>query len=275
MSVITLPVPPSSGYFGLAKYPPGGTHGPRIQRGLQFVYMVSGEVEILVEEESHMLFPGHMALLLPGRREYFRFHRDSPSDHIWCQLDFERIPRRFNERFSGVSRQLPINGEMEQLLELGLAVSASSHIDTNMAAIKLGEALLHYYLALDAVPVAERPQPMSRVIRKAGQYIATHYGEPLRLEDIAQQANCSVNHLINEFRRRFGITPSRYLWNTRIEQSVSLLRQTDIPIASVAEQCGFASPFHYSRMFKEKYTESPRAYRNRHRESTVVGVLPV
>lgn len=231
--------------------------------------MVSGEVEIFVDDKSKMLLPGNMALLLPGRREFFRFHRTSQSVHIWCQLDFEGIPRRFNERFSRVSTQLPINGEMEQLLELGLSVSASSHINTNMAAIKLGEALLHYYLALDALPETDRPQPMSRVIRKACQFIATHYGQSLRLEDIAGYANCSVNHLINEFRRRFGVTPSRYMWNARIEQSVSLLRQTDIPVASVAEQCGFISPFHYSRMFKMKFSESPRAYRNRYRESTL------
>lgn len=273
ISMITLPVAPTSGYFGRAKYPTGGTHGPRIQTSLQFVYLISGEVEIFVEgqSQSQLLMPGCMAMLLPGRQEYFRFHRHRPSEHSWCQLDFDSIPEDFNTRLAGISPQLPINTEIEQLLELGLAVSASSHIDTNVAVVKLGEALLHYYLALDALPATERPTPMSRVVRQACQYIAANYDKPLTLEDIALQANCSVNHLINEFKRRFGMTPGRYLWKTRIDRSVSLLKQTDIPVAAIAEQCGFSSPFHYSRMFKEYHQDSPRAFRLRYRDAGFTG----
>jgi AraC family transcriptional regulator, arabinose operon regulatory protein len=265
--MITLPITPDSGYFGLAKYPPGGTHGPRIQTSLQFVYMISGEVEIEVDGHTQHLAPGEMAMLLPGRQEFFRFHRHVASEHSWCQLDFATIPPGFNEHLRDIRPQLLINEEIEQLLELGLAVSAAGHIESNVAVIKLGEALFHYYVALAALPADERPTPMPRAVRKACQYIAAHYGEALTLEAIAAQANCSVNHLIHQFKRRFGLTPAKYLWKTRIERSESLLRQTDIPIVGIAEQCGFSSPFHYSRMFKQFHTESPRAYRARHRLS--------
>ena len=227
--------------------------------------MISGEVEITVNGVSSLLLPGCMALMLPGNVESYRFHTRRVSEHSWCQLDFPHIPEDFNARFAGVSAQLPINTEIEQLLELGIAMSASNYIESNVAVIKLGEALLHCYLALDALPANQRPSAMPRVVRQACQYIATHYDQPLTLEDIALHANCSVNHLINEFKRRFGMTPGRYLWKTRIDQSVSLLRQTDIPVASIAEQCGFSSPFHYSRMFKDMYKDSPRTYRAQYR----------
>lgn len=261
MSIITFPVAPVSGYFGLAKYPPGGTHGPRVQRGLQFVHLISGEVEIQVDECTMLLKPGNVALLLPGCQEHFRFHRHESSTHSWCQLDFAHLPQDFNKRYAHVAAQLPINPEMERLLELGLSFTGASHIDTNVAAIKLGEALLHYYLALDAQPEAQRPTPMPRVVRKACQHVADHFAQPLTLQDLAQQANCSVNHLIHAFKRQFDMTPARYLWKTRIERSVPLLKQTDIPVAAIAEQCGFTSAFHYSRMFKEFYQVSPRAFR--------------
>lgn len=266
MSIITLPIAPNSGYFGLAKYPPGGTHGPRVQRGLQFVYLLEGEAEISVDDHLQRLLPGSMALLLPGRREHFQFHRTRHSVHSWCQLDFEQVPERFNQPFTKVAPQLPINTEIEQLMELGLSFSASGHIDTNVAAIKLGEALLHYYLALDAQPAAQRTQPMARVVRKACQHIAEHFEEPLNLQNIADSANCSVNHLINAFKRQFGLTPARYLWNTRIDRGARLLKQTDIPVVAIAEQCGFVSPFHFSRLFKESRQLSPRAFRAQYRQ---------
>ncbi|PPC77507.1 AraC family transcriptional regulator [Pokkaliibacter plantistimulans] len=264
--MITLPSTPEAGYFGLARYPAGGTHGPRIQTSVQFVYMISGEVEIFVDDQPMLVPAGSMALLLPGRREFFRFHRSRPSEHSWCQLDYAQMPEGLVAALSGLSPQLPINAEIEQLLELGLAVSASSHIDPSVAVVKLGEALFQYYVALDALPPSERPAPIPRSVRLACQYIARHYPQPLTLEQIARHANCSVNHLINQFKQRFGITPGRYLWQTRIERSASLLRQTDIPVAAIAEQCGFSSPFHYSRMFKDVHQDSPRAYRARWRE---------
>ena len=261
MSVITIPCVPSEVHFGRVTYPPGGTHGPRVQRGLQFVYLISGLVEIEIDGDIQRLLPGNMAILLPGRQEHFRFHSRQESEHSWCQLDFDVIESDFNGRFCGVSPQLPINTEIEQMMELGLAVTGASHIDTRIALIKLGEALLHYYLSLDALPANERPSPMPRAVRQACKYIASAYQHPLTLELIAQQAHCSVNHLINQFKHSLNVTPIRYLWQTRLVRAESLLKHTDIPIAAIAEQCGFASPFHFSRLFKESHQVSPRQYR--------------
>ncbi len=265
MSEITMPSVPSGVHFGRVTYPPGGTHGPRVQRGLQFVYLLSGMVEIEIDGEVERLLPGNMALLLPGRREHFRFHTGQNSEHSWCQLDFDTIGPGFNACFAEVSAQLSINTEIEQMMELGLAVTGASHIDNRIALIKLGEALLHYYLALDALPANARPSPMPRAVRQACKYIASAYQQPLTLELIAQQAHCSVNHLINQFKRSLNVTPIRHLWQTRIRRAESLLKHTDIPIAAIAEQCGFASQFHFSRLFKEMHQVSPRSYRAHYR----------
>ncbi|WP_420835274.1 helix-turn-helix transcriptional regulator [Marinobacterium rhizophilum] len=95
--------------------------------------------------------------------------------------------------------------------------------------------------------------------------MATAYSQPLTLEQVEQQAHCSVNHLINLFRQYFDTTPIRYLWQVRLDRAEALLRHTDIPIAAIAEQCGFASPFHFSRLFKSSREVSPRAFRSRYR----------
>ncbi|WP_368671259.1 AraC family transcriptional regulator [Marinobacterium sedimentorum] len=50
-----------------------------------------------------------------------------------------------------------------------------------------------------------------------------------------------------------------------MDRAEALLRHTDIPIAAIAEQCGFASPFHFSRLFKSSRDLSPRAFRSRYR----------
>lgn len=260
-----LAVTPSDAYFGIVKYPPGGTHGPRIQVGLQFVHLISGSVEIEIDDRLERLEPGTMAILLPGRREYFRFHPHQESEHSWCQLYFDQIPDGFNDALDGVSPRLPVNSEIEQLIELGLSLTGARQVDNRHTLSKLGESLFHYYLSLDALPASERPAPVPRPVHLACKFIARAYPQPLTLERIAGQAHCSVNHLINQFRRNLDTTPMRYLWRVRLDHADGLLRHTDLPVAVIAEQCGFTSPFHFSRLFKESRGLSPREYRSKYR----------
>lgn len=46
-----------------------------------------------------------------------------------------------------------------------------------------------------------------------------------------------------------------------MEQAKELLLGTDLNITEIAEACGFADLFYFSRMFKKRVGSSPRAYR--------------
>lgn len=270
MSEIKLSSPPSQGYFGIASYPPGGTHGPRIQRGIQLFYVISGYVDITVDGVSSRLHPGHIALLQPQRHEFFNYCADQGTVHSWCQLDFDTLPKDLHQLFDNVPISLVVNTEIEQLLELGLAMTGAEHFDNRVALIKLGEALLHYYLSLAKIPENQRTQALPRVVRQACNIVAECYSTPLTVRRLASDVHCSSNHLINQFKKSLGVTPARYLWKVRLSHAESLLKHTDIPIAAVSEQCGFMSAFHFSRLFKETTTSSPREFRILYRKGVIV-----
>jgi AraC-like DNA-binding protein len=40
-----------------------------------------------------------------------------------------------------------------------------------------------------------------------------------------------------------------------------LLRESDLTVAEIGEQVGWPDPFHFSKMFKSTYAQSPTAYR--------------
>lgn len=248
-------------FFGIVKYPPGGKLGPRIQRGIQFVYLISGGLEIEVDGIRTAIKPGNLVLMLPQRQESYYFHPDQESEHSWCQLDFHQLPQAWVEHLQTLPLQLTVTPEMEQLLELGLMISANTRIDQQVVLKRLGEALLQFYLAIQQVPEDDRPDGMPRSVHRACRFMARHYSQPLSLEQIAEQAHCSVNHLINQFNRSYQTTPMRYLWRLRIKQAESLLRHTELAINLIAEQCGFATAFHFSRQFKACHGVSPKAFR--------------
>jgi AraC-like DNA-binding protein len=69
-------------------------------------------------------------------------------------------------------------------------------------------------------------------------------GNPLgvgKLEALAHRHGISREHLTRAFRARTGMPPHTWLTKARLERAVHLLRNTALPLASVAEQSGFPS----------------------------------
>lgn len=260
MSDITLTVPVIEGYFGLSRYAAGDIYGPRIQRGIQFIALLSGSVTIETAQRSLMLLPGTLALLLPGQRELFRFDPLIPSEHIWCQLDFAALPGDFNRELAHLPPTIAFDHQVEQLMELGISLTSQPG-GAPRALISLAETQLYYYASRGIPPRDEGRQTMPKGVREACRYIAMRYPHPLALEDIAARAHCSVNHLIALFRRHLRQTPARYLRDVRLRHAERLLTRSALPVALIAEQCGFVSPFHFSRLFKEHYGLAPLAFR--------------
>ena len=58
-----------------------------------------------------------------------------------------------------------------------------------------------------------------------------------------------------------GTGPGELLRLFRLERGLLLLTRSDLKVQAVAELCGFASPFHFSRCCKQAYGLSPREIR--------------
>ncbi|QUX97066.1 hypothetical protein C0J08_17390 [Marinomonas sp. CT5] len=248
-------------YFGFVKHPAKSTLGPRIQRGVEFVYVLTGKVDIVVDGKQYSLMPSHMAMQLPNKEELFIFHSEQQTEHSWCQLDFHECPDELIEHLASLPCILPVTQEIEQLMELGLSITNTQTVNNQTILYRLGETLLQYYQEIAYLEKSARPHPTSRVVRYAIHYIQQNFSTNIQLDDLASASYCSINHLINQFKASFHMTPMRYLWQFRLDRSEGLLRHTSLPISVIAEQCGFASPFHFSRLFKLRHQLSPSQYR--------------
>ena len=99
-------------------------------------------------------------------------------------------------------------------------------------------------------------------IQRAITYIHGHLTEPLTLEEIARAANMSRSHLSTQFKSVTGLPPYSYLLLKRIECAVTLLRESDMPILTVAQECGFDNLANFNKTFKHITGMTPRDYRS-------------
>jgi AraC family transcriptional regulator of arabinose operon len=71
--------------------------------------------------------------------------------------------------------------------------------------------------------------------------------------------------LAHLFTEQLGQTPMRALRHARLRHAARLLEATDLPVTRVAAASGFTSPFHFNRVFRQRYGVPPGVYRTAYR----------
>jgi AraC-like DNA-binding protein len=99
-------------------------------------------------------------------------------------------------------------------------------------------------------------------LRQALELIKAHIDRPIHLAQLAAAVALSPFHFHRAFKRSMGMTPHQYIVQTRIERAKSLLAESDLPLAVVAAQLGFADQSHFTSAFRKTTSMTPRNYRN-------------
>ncbi|WP_186445852.1 response regulator [Paenibacillus cremeus] len=102
---------------------------------------------------------------------------------------------------------------------------------------------------------------MRLVIKRACEYIQTHLQEELGLKQMSDYCNLSPSYFGVLFKQYTGKSFVNYVNQTRMEQAMELLRQSDMKIYEVAEEVGFASLPYFNRVFKTVTSMTPNEYR--------------
>ena len=96
---------------------------------------------------------------------------------------------------------------------------------------------------------------------KAIGFMEAHLEDPISLADIARFLGLSARQLERLFRKHMGVPPSQYYLELRLRRARHLLRQTDLSILELAVACGFISPSHFAKCYRELYGKTPRQER--------------
>lgn len=104
----------------------------------------------------------------------------------------------------------------------------------------------------------------SSTVNKITDYIKAHLIDEIVLKDLADKFHLSPSGLIYVFKKFLGTTPKEYVINLRLEKSVQLLLNTDMPISKISDLCGYQNPYYFSNAFKKAKALSPTEYRKKY-----------
>lgn len=89
------------------------------------------------------------------------------------------------------------------------------------------------------------------------------------IRELCNKMGYNIDYVRRCFKLETGETPLEYVTSLRLQKAKKLLEQKlFISIQNVASECGFNDCFYFSKMFKKKYSVSPREYKKQFLKKT-------
>ena len=112
---------------------------------------------------------------------------------------------------------------------------------------------------------AQQSFPVSENFKPIVDYLMGSYHTKISLDALARKFGTNRTSLNQQFKKETGMTVIAYIIDLRLRIASTMLSDTDLPIAEIAERTGCGDISYFERIFKKKYTESPTSYRNQRR----------
>lgn len=218
--------------------------------------------------EETALFGAGDAGLYPGG-EYGLSSWDGPTDTIHLHLDVQWLETQARQSLDLTHFTLRdrFRFEDEMLTQLGrqlLAAAGGQHtlgqLYVESLANTLSYHLIEHHASFQRRITGTSTRLPTLVLARIDAYLEAFAHQAITLDALAGLANLSVFHFARRFKQTIGLSPYQYVLSWKIRRARQLLRTDDLPIAVISDLLGFASPAHFSAVFKRVVGQSPREF---------------
>src|SRR5215218_2488863 len=253
------------GGSGVAAYPPGATFGPRRLPDFEFVWLLSGTAEWRYDQGSITLRPDRLLLGRPGMVDSFVWDRAVPTRHAYLHFRLEGPPPQLPDpALWPLVRTLPDDDPLRPLLRYLLDLGEDRSGDHRRTVREVLRLLLALFVE---GPLPDRDgRPLPPHLDALLGFVRAAWSPPaptrrLSLQELAAGACVSAGYLSRVFRHHYGVGPVAAFELLRLGRAATLLTRSNLAVAAVARDCGFANPYHFSRRFRRVYGQPPGRYR--------------
>ncbi|MFP3155634.1 AraC family transcriptional regulator [Lachnospiraceae bacterium ZAX-1] len=249
---------------GHQKCEPGYQWGPGIRNHYSIHHIISGAGCYVVNNMTYELKAGDTFILFPNTQVRYFADDKHPWEYAWVGFmgnDAGSIlaSTDFSKEHPVIQQMIPslfIRKQLAKIYELR-GNNYENAVAMTGTLYTLLSIFMHY-----AIKKQEKGKDLTLVyVEKAMDFIATSYSYPITIEEIAKYVGISRSHLFRSFQKHLQTSPKEYLSTFRIKQGCRLLKETDLPIGTIAYSVGFDNNLYFSKAFKHHMDVTPSGYR--------------
>lgn len=241
----------------------------RLQIGATNVTLNAGDVLVMDHLKLHAVtaFPDATAeaIVIRFLPEIVRGFATAAADQLvllpfYCQHETQPHLLRGSE-----ASAVAAHAALTRLLECYATADTNLYWQTGARAYFL-EALHHLARRFEAAERLRdefsRQHTKTNRLRKLLEHVDRNFATRITLPDAAAMAGLSKPQFHAVFKKATGMTLVEYLTHVRLTHAVRLLRETDLSIAQIASQVGFADQSYFDRRFRRRFGRTPRQFRD-------------
>ena len=225
---------------------------------VEVVVMLQGGCTMQLDNETYDLHPGDAAIAFPLIPH--SFERIEPESVGFTAI----FPADAIAEFSSVfHRMLPDSPVLRGAYNDGEGRFAVDTLllqgeNTPMRLAYVHVLLAHMFMRMPMHAASDYGERNlgSRIAR----YVYDHACDQITLSDVAASLGISESHLSHLFARQFQMNFRRFVNAIRIDKATMLMRNPNLTLTQVSDQCGFESLRTFRRAFVRETGNLPAAY---------------
>ncbi|ASS96808.1 helix-turn-helix domain-containing protein [Peribacillus simplex] len=251
-------------------------HSQHIHLGIEILFVIRGEVEVLVNQDSWRLAENDLLLINANDVHTVKGHEDNVVLLLQIPLgSIEQLYQDIHVCYFDCHSSKEDNGlyllfdQIRQLLaEILIAhyqEQDGSELEINSLIYKLVTLLIRNFKTTHLGQNRFIEMKDER-IRDILTFIEKNYRKQMSFEEIAKRQYLSLYYLSRYFKQAVGVSFSQYVKQIRLKSAVHELLYTDHNIMKVSLNNGFPNVKAFNKAFKEMYNQTPAEYRGLHKK---------
>ena len=244
---------------GWQKSGPSHSAGPGIWYHYSLHYVVKGKGLFVHDGREYEVKAGQCFVIHPNKTAFYKADEDDPWEYRW--VNFAGTEARKLLEKSGITDKSHVvkcsNGE-----DIGRYLDLLYSMSNETGNKEL--AMIGYLYLVFAYLVRETStwgKPAQVYLENAVEYIDDHCCYKISVEDVANNVGIERSYLYRIFKREMGCSVSEYIQLRKLENAKTLLLNTNMSTAEIANSLSFDSPSHFSKSFKNNLGLTPSEFR--------------
>jgi AraC-like DNA-binding protein len=150
------------------------------------------------------------------------------------------------------------------ILECLNKIMFETHADRGKRAVPLIKALLYQVIEEVQNDSAIKISKSEKNFRNIIEYTQQYYHFPINRASVCNELNLSVSSLSRLFREYSTQNFNAYLNDLRMKKAELILKNYDLSVEKIADQCGFTSSGYFIKAFKKHFGVTPGIFRDRY-----------